>query len=127
VDVPVGTVCTYDVACQSGTRSLSLLCGEYSWEMAPGQLCTQSYDSCPDTDYYCDTEWLMPLGTNPPAPCPSTRPVDGEKCFSGGFGGVWPNCGYLCDDNATWTVAACEAPMPGPNPDGVWKLDGACK
>lgn len=112
-DVATGTVCRYDVSCQSGTTSLDLVCGDFAWEMLPGQGCTQPFDSCPGTDYYCDGEWLMPQGTNPPSPCPPTRPNSGEACFSGGMGGVWPACGYYCDDKSTWTVALCDETSPG--------------
>jgi len=118
-DVPTGTVCRYDVSCQSGSVDLQFVCGDFAWEMRPGQACTQPFDSCPSTDYYCDGEWVMPQGSNPPSPCPSTRPNGGEACFTGGMGGVWPACGYYCDDKSSWTVAVCDQPAPG---QGAWLL-----
>lgn len=118
-EVPVGTVCRYDVSCQSGQVSLRFLCGEFAWEMVAGQACSQPFDSCPGTNYYCDGEWLLPQGSNPPSPCPSSRPSGGEACFSGGMGGVWPACGYYCDDMTSWTVAVCDEPSPG---QGAWLL-----
>jgi len=122
-EVPVGTVCSYVVPCQSGERSLDFVCAEYSWEMVEGQACTLPFDSCPNTDFYCNGDWILPQGTNPPAPCPSTRPKTGEVCFSGGFG-IWPACGYYCDDKTTWTTAECVMPRQGV--DGEWSFDGAC-
>ncbi len=113
-DVVTGTVCRYDVACQSGQTSLEFVCGDFAWEMLPGQGCTQPFDSCPGTNYYCDGEWVLPQGSNPPSPCPSTQPEAGEQCFAGGMGGVWPACGYYCDDQTTWSVAVCdESSLPG--------------
>ena len=117
-------VCTYDVACQSGTVALSFTCAEGWWEIQP-TACEQPYDSCPGTEYYCNGEWIMPQGTNPPSPCPDTAPLAGEPCFSGGMGGVWENCGYYCGPQAgsAWTVASC----PFDDPESVWQYDGVCE
>ncbi len=127
-DLPAGAVCKWDVKCQSGVVAIEMECdpasGFAGWKMVP-KACTKPYDSCPNTDLYCSDTWTKPMGTNPPAPCPATPPKAGEQCYSGGFGGVWPNCGYACSTGSSdWTIATCD-----PNYDGgssVWQLDGAC-
>lgn len=125
-DVPESVVCTYDVSCQSGNVALSFQCTDETWQVLP-QMCAQPYDSCPGTELYCSGQWLLPQGTNPPSPCPDTAPTAGATCFAGGFGGVWEQCGYPCDDspNAPWTVATCTS--TDPNTDGMWTYDGACE
>jgi hypothetical protein len=118
------SVCTYDVSCQSGIVSLSFVCGEYAWELLPGS-CTVPYDSCPGTDFYCDTSWSMPVGSNPPSPCPEVPPPPGEACFWGGMGGVWEHCGYRCqlgNPDSEWTIATCG----GPADQSSWSYDGVC-
>jgi hypothetical protein len=123
---PDGVQCGYDIGCQSGQVSITLTCTSGYWNVVPGT-CAQPYDSCPGTDLYCSEGygWTMPQGTNPPSPCPATKPAVGEKCYSGGFGGVHEKCGYPCDPatGAGWTVMTC----PYQNgPDSAWESDGAC-
>ncbi len=121
----IGASCQYDVKCQSGTQKFTFNCDKNGyWNVAP-QKCALAYDSCPNTDLYCSTQWMIPQGTNPPSPCPTTKPTAGDKCFAGGFGGVWENCGYRCDSspNSKWTVMSCKYV---PNVDSKWESDGAC-
>ena len=121
-----GSSCTFDVDCQSGKVSFEFNCSSTGyWTVSPGT-CAQPYDSCSGTELHCTPGygWSMPQGTNPPAPCPSTPPPEGESCFSGGFGGVHEKCGYPCDpaSKSGWTVATC--PMSSSN--SMWEYDGAC-
>lgn len=122
---PAPGVCTYEVACQSGTVSLSFTCVEEGWWEIEPSPCPEPYDSCPGTEYYCDMGWFMPIGTNPPSPCPAMPPPNGDACYTGGMGGVWEHCGYHCalgDPSTPWTVATCT------EVDGLygWTYDGAC-
>lgn len=71
-------VCTYPIDCQSGQRSLGFLCGGSGlWDMAPGQTCEYGYDSCPDTTYCCDGQWLLP-GPEAPRRVRAWRPLRGS-------------------------------------------------
>lgn len=120
-------VCTYPVDCQSGQRSLGFRCaGSGLWDMAPGQTCEYPYDSCPNTTYYCDGEWLIP-GPEAPTPCPSVAPAAAQTCFPGVPGASWELCGYSCDADASagWTIATC-VELFDPNNPGAWQYDGAC-
>lgn len=123
--IEAGEQCVYDVACQSGVVELRFTCSAdgYGWTVVD-QACAQPYDSCPGTELYCDGSWWQPTGTNPPSPCPSEPPQEFSACYTGGFGGVWENCGYYCDDQSTvWTVATCYG---NANEEGVWEYDSAC-
>jgi hypothetical protein len=116
-----GEVCAYDVSCQSGDVQLEFHCVNGYWDVLPDE-CRMRYDSCPGTQFYCDTQWWMPQGTNPPSPCPDVAPAEGETCFSGDLGGVWENCGYFCGDSNIWGVATCtDGPM-----GSTWQYNGTC-
>ena len=117
-------VCSYDVACQSGQVNLSFTCASGYWEIVPSP-CAFPYDSCPGTEYYCDSSWWMPTATNPPSPCPEEPPPAGEPCTTGGMGGVWEHCGYRCklgDPSAQWTIATCTSDVGS----GFWVYEGVC-
>ena len=88
-------VCTYDVACQSGTVALSFTCTEGWWELEP-TACEQPYGLVSGTQYYCNGEWTMPQGTNPPSPCPDTRPPAGEPASPV----AWAACGKIAATTA---------------------------
>lgn len=116
--------CSYDIECQSGKKAFVFACGPEGWDpVAPDGCDGYPYDSCPGTELYCDGQWWLPHGTNPPAPCPTELPVDGSMCFAGGFGGTHQYCGYICQDDATWTIAQCAG---SPGDEGQWVYDGAC-
>ena len=121
-------ICSYEVKCQSGPRFISFTCwdGNFGWRTVEGQSCTLPFDSCPDTDLYCVNEWGMPVGTNPPGPCPDPPPTAGSECISGGFGGVHEKCGYPCegDPNKGWQIASCTPPNPPKK--GGWYYDDGC-
>lgn len=117
-----GSVCTYDVACESGPVALTFVCESSYWTIAP-QPCDQPFDHCDGTEYYCDDQWWMPTGTNPPSPCPPELPEAGTACTPGGMGGVWENCGYDVGDEC-WIVATCVSPDPGF--EGAWQHNGSC-
>lgn len=121
---PNKALCLYDVACQSGTVTLEFGCLDGTWSIGPDS-CVEPYDSCPGTEYYCGEDgWWMPFASNPPSPCPTEPPPEGQACFTGGMGGVWEQCGYRCDGapDGDWTIATC---VQGPS-GGAWVYDGAC-
>ncbi len=125
-----GQSCNYDVACQSGAQSFNYVCNENSfWDLAP-KSCDKPYDSCPGTELYCNAGfgWSIPQGTNPPSPCPDTRPNPGDACSAAPMGGVWENCGYPCDATPTakWTVLTCKYDPADPTGQSTWESDGAC-
>ncbi len=124
-DVPLDAVCTYDVPCQSGDRQLTFSCDPDAngWMLEPTE-CALPHDSCPGTEYHCVSTWSMPIGTNPPAPCPAQPPTAGSACNDMQMGGFRSQCGYLCDDGTTWTVATCEG--ADFDVDGAWAYDDAC-
>lgn len=125
-ELPEGTVCSYDVGCQSGIVSLSFACTGGWWEIVP-QACDFAYDSCPGTELYCDGQWWMPTGTNPPSPCPSSIPPEGSACYPGGMGGDWEHCGYACapdPESNGWVVASCVASSS--NGPYSWQHDDGC-
>lgn len=123
-DLPPDQICTYDVPCQSGVRSLSFVC-DAGMFVFTDQACVEPYDSCPGTEYYCDGSWWMPALTNPPSPCPEVIPPDGTPCYPGGMGNDWEHCGYACDGkdaSSGWTVVSCVE-------DGgsfAWESDAYC-
>src|SRR5690606_6694476 len=95
------------------------------WEIAP-QPCGFPYDSCPGTELYCDGQWWMPTGTNPPSPCAATIPDPGTPCYPGGMGGDWEHCGYACGPDpelSGWVVASC---VPSGEQNHVWQHDEGC-
>ena len=122
----VSTSCKYQVACQSGKLNFEFTCGPGGWNITPGKTCDYPHDSCAGTDLYCNNEWILPQGTNPPAPCPSMLPPVGQTCVAGGFGGTWEKCGYPCDGkdpNTGWLVATCSGTI---NMPGIWTHVGTC-
>lgn len=124
-DASSQTVCTYMIACQSGSEVIGFICKDNYWAPAI-QPCDWEYDSCPGTDLYCTNgQWYMPEGTNPPSPCPSTAPEGGSECNAFDFGGTWGQCGYACDGkdaSSGWIVATCG---DNQNP-GMWSYDSVC-
>ncbi|MFP6685955.1 MAG: hypothetical protein VB934_14655 [Polyangiaceae bacterium] len=124
-----GESCVYDVPCQSGLRSIRFQClGEdFGFRVAEGQACTRPHDSCPGTELHCVSEWGMPLGTNPPTPCPDTPALEGGECSTLEMGGVRENCGYPCngDPEQGWQVATC-AGSRGALETGAWIYDDGC-
>jgi len=124
-DVPADALCLYDVACQSGERELAFSCDTETgnWELEP-TTCALPHDSCPGTQYHCASTWRMPIGTNPPSPCPEQPVVAGNACNDMQMGGTYSQCGYFCADGTTWTVATCD----GADfvVDGIWTYDDAC-
>ncbi len=133
VEVLQQTVCEYDVPCQSGSVKLGFRCTGDStyaeWHVEPSQ-CGEQYDSCPGTQLYCDGTWWSPDGTNPPSPCPATRPAWGTECSTSSMGGVHASCGYRCGGTSTaWTIGTCiqqEVADAGVPPVGQWYWDSAC-
>lgn len=117
--------CFYTFDCQSGPVELSFACSKESgyWTLVE-QACEYEYDSCPGTELYCAGQWWLPEATNPPSPCPDPAPAEFSECYSGGFGGVHPHCGYPCEDDASsgWTVATCSGEFEA----GTWEYDSAC-
>lgn len=120
-----GQSCTYDVQCQSGLITHTFSCSSLGyWVLGVHPPCDKPFDSCPGTMLYCSTNgWNMPEGTNPPSPCPAAAPVEGAECYSGGFGGVYPDCGYACGPSGSgWQVAHC----PYDETQSHWTL-GPCE
>lgn len=123
-----GQSCSYDVNCQSGVQSFEYVCNQHStWEVT-AKSCDKPYDSCPGTELYCNGNdgWFYPQGSNPPYPCPESRPSAGVPCQIN-FNGTWEHCGYPCDSSPTakWTVSTCaydSTSLSGRS----WQSDGAC-
>ena len=128
---PPGEQCVYDIPCQSGVRQIAFECldqvGEGPWTVVADQACVQPYDSCPNTELYCGTQWGLPLGSNPPAPCPSALPEEGDECMFETMGADRRYCGYRCGETpgSGWVVAECVG-VPGEF-EGEWIHDeGDC-
>jgi hypothetical protein len=123
--LPPGETCTYVEHCQSGGVRFEYVCDGY-FQLVPSD-CAKPHDFCAGTGLWCPEggPWMeLYAGTNPPAPCPAERPVDGSSCVTGVFGGVMSPCGYPCGSNATWSIATCSPTDAG---NGVWQTDGACE
>ncbi len=127
--------CHYDVTCQSGVVPLDFRCAPGGWVLDGPPACVQPYDSCPGTSLHCVPTygWTFEVSydSNPPGPCPASRPSPGATCRPGGFGGDPDACGYACSGGvvAPWTVLRCEpgsAGAAGAGPDPSWTSDGAC-
>ena len=122
-----GQSCAYDVSCQSGPVALTFTCGGPfgGWTVLPTE-CASPHDSCAGTSLHCDGTWTFSAGgTNPPAPCPEQRPVDGATCRIG-EGGDWQFCGYACTygDMVGWSLSECR--MADAGTTATW-VNGPCE
>jgi hypothetical protein len=118
-----GTTCSYSIGCsdageQHGEIELAFDCDGSAWSVVPAPcdrtclLLNASFDCV-------DGSWGKSQNSEL-ASCPLERPDLGERC--GSFEFATPQCGYLCDDGATWTIASCRLSL-GAND---WVFDGAC-
>lgn len=103
-----GKTCSREVACASGTHSVSVTCEGGYWRHSP-TACEHQGDEC-DMHYRCESgSWAFyGYGGNPPAACPETPPADGATCDpSSPFGSDPSNCGYPCENGAGWLLVSC--------------------
>lgn len=137
-----GTVCSYEVPCQSGTITFPYQCeGGVLYGGGYGDIaCDLLHDSCPIIKKTCEqytdgsVGWTPAGGTDDPPICPWDRPAEGSTCKLGLYGGG--RCGFWCgEEHATWTIATCEPKAhPGTGGsggnyayEGTWKFDDACR
>jgi hypothetical protein len=117
--------CSYTERCQSGEVTFTYGCTDGYFRLVTSG-CAVPYDSCPGTGLWCSPggNWFdSSAGTNPPAPCPDVRPVDGTSCYIGGFGAHQTPCAYLCG-SGNWTLSSC---VPMDAGTGTWQSDGVCE
>lgn len=127
-----GTECRYVVSgCNSGDVDFSYVCkeGRLKWRQDD---CRYPFDSC--YGFQCRGFW-QENGSQEQG-CGEKVPAPGAHCNELAFEYDVPpyDCGFLCPDGKTWTVATCDYNPDNPNPgaggngpaDTIWTLDGAC-
>lgn len=110
--------CTYPLKCQSGTHSITFSCKDGITRVHDAP-CEHEADWCEAAVQCWNSKWYRHEGTNPPPPCPETRPTATDSCQWEGFKREGP-CGFFCDDKTKWTVGSCAK-------GGRWEFDDACK
>jgi len=120
-----GTTCSYPFGCApiegaaEGEGRATFSCQSGAWSLVPTPC--DPYCILESTAVDCSSEMTQSRGGgSDQGTCPADRPELLQNCFIP-FGG-YPECGYPCGDDTSWTLAHCRASPAGAG----WTFDGAC-